>query len=75
MRPVVFPGHNVVLQPPASMPDVSPLPVRRSGNVVVSCWEMEPGDLDEVNRTGRVYLIVEGPTHAPLRLSTLPPEE
>lgn len=78
MKPTIFEGHNVMLLAPESMPEVMPLPVRRvEGAIpeVTSCWELEPGDLETIQRTGRVYLTVQGRTHPPLRVSALPPEE
>ena len=33
--------------------------------LVVSCWKMTPEELAEVNRTGRVWLLVYGETMQP----------
>lgn len=80
MRPTPFDGANVILKPPPGVEDVLALPVRRSevddGSVTtVSCWELEPGDLEEIQRTGRVWLSVQGRTHAPLYLAAVQPFE
>ena len=36
--------------------------------VVVSCWKMTAEELAEINRTGRVWLVVWGVTQPPVSL-------
>jgi hypothetical protein len=43
---------------------------RLSGmQIVVSCWKLTSDELDEFNRTGRVWLLVYGKTMPPVALS------
>ena len=77
MRPCPFDEANVILKPPAGSTGVDALPVHRRMDLaiplVVSCWALEEGDLEEIARTGRVWLLVQGVTHAPLYVSARPP--
>lgn len=41
--------------------------------VVVSCWKLEKGELELINRTGRVWLIVIGPSMPPVALMVQSP--
>lgn len=77
-QPVAFPEQNDVLPPfPGTEEWVSPLPIFRQGlsftadgqrldQCVVSCWELTPEELAEVQRTGRVYFQCFGRTHPPI---------
>ncbi len=67
---VEFDGANLVLQPPLGRDDVSPLPIFRNRGMVVSCWELEPDELEEVRRTARIFLSIMGPTMAPAFIGT-----
>lgn len=40
---------------------------------VVSCWKLTRQELDEVNRTGRVWLIVLGRTMPPVAIDGVKP--
>lgn len=76
MKPVKFPEMNLVLKAPEGMEEVVfDLPVHRSDDpaLVVSCWELEEGDLAEIVRTGRVWLSVLGTTQPPLCVMARPP--
>lgn len=55
-------GVSTVLGPPKGMDEtqVSRLPVFSNGVDCVSCWQLSPEELDEVKRTGRVFLLVTG---------------
>lgn len=57
-KPVPFDGQNFVLAPPQGSENVSPLPIFRNGTCCVSCWQLTPAEIEEVQRTGRVYLSV-----------------
>ena len=41
---------------------------------VVSCWKLTPDELEEVNRTGRVWLYVVGRTMPPVMMAGNKPE-
>ena len=38
--------------------------------LVESCWQLSEKELEEVNKTGRIYLLVMGHTHPPAIPST-----
>lgn len=57
-RGVDFDGSNVVYKAPEGREDVADLHVFANGKALVSCWELTPEELAEVNRTGRVFLSV-----------------
>lgn len=75
MRPVEFDEQTIILGKPEVMTDeeCAPLPVFRDGKQVISCWELTKEDLEEVARTGKVYLCVTGGSHPPLHLQTESP--
>lgn len=79
MKPVVFPEVNFVFtREPHPMYDrivelpvhLSPTPLRPS---ITSCWELNQEELDLIQRTGKVYLTVFGPTTPSVMLSVKPP--
>ncbi len=37
---------------------------------IETCWELTPGELDRVNKTGRIYLYVMGRSIPPVALTT-----
>ena len=41
--------------------------------VVVSCWKVTKEELEEIQRTGRVWLIVAGHTMPPVNLTGISP--
>lgn len=73
MEACAFDEENGVLDPPhgVSLGECSPLPVWRgpleNGNlVVISCWKLTEEEMEEVKRTGRVWLLVWGSTMPPV---------
>lgn len=69
MVPTAFDEANVVLDKPAGVDrdDCEALGVLRARDargwpVVISCWKMTREELDEVNRTGRIWLVIAGET-------------
>lgn len=65
--PVQFEGANVLLRAPEGAENVSDMHTFTNGMCSVSCWELSPEELAEVNRTGRVYLSVfSGRTQPPV---------
>lgn len=72
MRPIEFPESNSTLGKPENMTDeqCGPLPVHRHVTAdnfpaLISCWKLSPEELEEVNRTGVVYVNTLGQTLAP----------
>ena len=57
MKPVEFPGHNVVFA--KDQPEYLPLPALRvpgPEGEVITCWELSDEELEEIKRTKRIYL-------------------
>lgn len=80
-RPVAFPQANGVL---VGSPEdraagtVLDLPVHRHKDLdgvpqVMSCWELEPAEVAEIARTGRVWFNAWGVTHPPIWISGVSP--
>ena len=65
---VNFIGSNLTLLAPPGREDVSDLHVFRNRNMVVSCWQLEPAEIKQIVKTGKVYLSILGPTMAPAYL-------
>ncbi len=58
-RGIPFKGANRrFLPPPGDDGTVTELATFVNGHAIVSCWELDAAELDEVNRTGRVFLSV-----------------
>lgn len=76
MLPRIFPEQNTVYGKPEDMTDEQcmslpvwkgPVPVDDEGSTVpaiISCWQLSKEDLEEINRTGVIWLSVTG-THLP----------
>lgn len=80
MLPTSFDESNAVLGKPADVDhdDCSCLAVLKTENVkgfpvVVSCWKMSAEELEEINRTGRVWLTVMGLSMPPVILNGVKP--
>lgn len=83
MIPCSFDESNQVLGRPSDMKDeeCDPLSVFSGGMmlengvvpVYVSCYKMTKEEKEEFDRTGRVWLIVMGYTHPPLKLQAFSP--
>jgi uncharacterized protein (DUF488 family) len=80
MTATAFDEDNAVLGPPEGMTedDVFSLSVYQGVNdvgepVVVSCWKPTKEELAEINRTGRVWLMVMGKTMPPVCLEGISP--
>lgn len=88
MDPCSFDGADTVLGPPLGCPEAMPgvdeggvvsLSVQRlraaDGSCsVVSCWRPSAEEMEEVQRTGRIWMEVLGESMAPVRLSAHRPE-
>lgn len=80
MRSIDFKESNFTYQPPKGMTveQCIPLPVCRGTTtenepVVISCWELSPEELEQINREGKVWLLVTGTGQPPVRLQTETP--
>lgn len=71
MIPVDFPQRNRVLEKPKGMTDeeCSDLEIFTDGKVCVSCWQLNKEELELIQKTGKVYLVVvSGKTQPPVSL-------
>lgn len=82
MLAVEFNQQNLILNKPEGMQDTecSPLPVHRGLDAnnypfMVSCWQLSKEDLEEINRTGIIWLHVVAIGHPPVLLTTENPFE
>lgn len=69
--PTSFDESNHVLDPPpgVQVEACAPLSVFVDGKHVISCWKLTQAELDEVNRTGRIWLWLWGKTMPPAYVS------
>lgn len=65
-QPTKFDGVNAVYTAPPGRDDVGDLFVMNNNTMLVSCWILDPVELDEVKQTGRVYLSVDGQALPPV---------
>ncbi|MBT9370311.1 hypothetical protein [Rhizobium sp. CSW-27] len=56
--PQYFEGANAIMHAPEGAENVQDMFIFRNIHTCVSCWQLSPEELAEVNRTGRVYLSV-----------------
>jgi len=80
MMPVDFPAANFTFTKPACMTDeqCSDLRVWKgdvpdgecSFPVIISCWQFSKEDLEEIAKTGKIWLSVSGQTTPPVSLFT-----
>jgi hypothetical protein len=77
MEPSSFDESNHVLSRPSSMTDEQCAPlsvfVNPDPEIVISCWKLTGEELAEINRTGRVWLWIWGPTMPPALLTIASP--
>ncbi len=59
--PVTFREANAILGPPVGEQEsVTPLPILRRDGRLVSCWRPSAAELEEIVRTGRIWLSIWG---------------
>ena len=75
MIAVAFDQENTYLDPPDGVnSDIcSPLPVCRGTlsngiEVMISCWKLTKEELEIINKTGRVWLMIAGDKHPMVEL-------
>lgn len=82
MIATAFDEENLLLERPTSMneDECTTLPVwygvaTNGAPTIVSCWKLTKEELEEINRTGRVWLMVLSNGMPPVALSGLYPFE
>jgi hypothetical protein len=77
MLPVDFPERNFVYGKPLGWTDeqCSDLPVFKGNTtdgfpVIISCWKFSKEDLEEIQRTGKIYLSITSDGMPPVSLFT-----
>ena len=82
MMPVSFEGSNFVFTKPSDMTDEQcsdlpvwkgNIPIDEDGNFVpaiISCWKLNKEDLEEIAKTGHIYLSITGNGMPPVSLFT-----
>jgi len=76
MIPVGFDQQNAVAA--KEQLEYQSLPIHRTANEIISCWEFTPDEIAEINRTGKVWLRVMQPIDnriAPVLLQVASPFE
>lgn len=69
--PVHFSGANMRLLPPDGADNVQEMSTFTNGVCSVSCWELSPGEIDAINRTGRIWLsCLTGQTSPPVYIGS-----
>jgi len=77
MKPIIFPGANLVLNKPADMTDeqCSPLHVQKVTSqgfpYYISAWQPSEEDIAAINQGRPVFLQITGAAHPPVSLFTL----
>lgn len=80
MFPVAFEGSDIVLSKPneTTHDEVECLSVQRVMNgrhmAVLSCWRVTKEELEEISKTGRIWLMVMGETMPPVCLDGVKPQ-
>lgn len=59
-RPIKFDGCNLHLLPPDGAENVEPMHAFTNGTTVVECWELTAEEIQEVARTGCIWLSLFG---------------
>lgn len=56
MKPIEFKEQTNILA--KDQPEYIPLPINMSkdGMTITSCWELDENDIDDIRRTGKIWL-------------------
>lgn len=81
MQPIKFPQANIQYNRPYGMTaeECDPLPACLTGRYedglprIISCFELTPEELVQINQTGKVWLWVTGDAMPPVALTTQDP--
>ena len=72
-EPIPFPEANFTFTAPAGDKECSELPVFRDQVQAISKWRLTKAEIEEVVRTGTIWLGVMGQGHPPVWLSATYP--
>ena len=82
MIPSAFDEENCILDPPRGMSNEDCLsmsvwvgPLADGSPAVISCWKVTAEELEEIKRTGRVWLMVLGSGSPPMYITASKPFE
>ncbi len=64
-EPIPFPQQNANLTAPSGSPEVLELPVHRAEGMILSKWRLTKPEIEEVMRTGFIWLWVKGQSMPP----------
>lgn len=77
MIPVEFTESNFTFSKPESMTDESCAPLHvfkgqdtNNNPVIISCWQLSKEDLEEIQKTGKIWLQISGIVTPPVSLYT-----
>lgn len=85
MLPISFPQQNIVFTKPAGMSDdqcgdlcvwKGNVSIDEAGNTMpalISCWKLSKEDLEEIQKTGTIWLSITGEVMPPVSLFTETP--
>lgn len=55
MKPIEFEEQNTLAT--SNEPNIEPLPCRvMPDGQVISCWQLSPEEIEQINKTGRIYV-------------------
>jgi hypothetical protein len=57
-HPVDFKGANSILSGPEGSENIYAMRVFRNGISSTSCWALSPEEVEEIERTGRIFITV-----------------
>lgn len=66
---VGFEGANVVFQAPKGATDCVDLQVCMNSEQIISCWRLSKAELEEVAKTGVVWVSIQGQGMPPIYIS------
>lgn len=81
MQPSAFNESNMVLDTPKGFDPVKiqPMHAHRAEQdgipATITCWKVSAAELEEINRTGRIWLWIIGRMHPPVHVSGVNPFE
>ena len=71
-EPIPFTQQNGNLKAPSGSPDVLELPIHRADGMILSKWRLTKPEIEDVLRTGIVWLWVLGDRMPPAFQASLP---
>ena len=77
-KPTEFPEQNFVLkggETDDDKPKVLDLPCHRTDALTISCWKLDKSEIEEIAKTGKVWLYIMGGGHPPVMIAGQSPFE